>query len=897
MNDTITIEPDDIAPVALEDEMRRSYLDYAMSVIVARALPDVRDGLKPVHRRILYAMREGGYSWNQPFRKSARIVGDVMGKFHPHGDSAIYDAMVRMAQPFSMRLPLVAGQGNFGSMDNDPPAAMRYTEARLARAAEALLTDIDKDTVDFQPNYDDSEQEPVVLPAQFPNLLVNGAGGIAVGMATNIPTHNLGEVIDACFAYLDNPTISVDELMEYVPGPDFPTGGVLLGREGIRQAYQTGRGTVILRARTEIEERQEGSRQAIIVTEVPYQVNKARMIERISEVVNLKLIEGIQALRDESDRRGIRIVIELKQGVEPRVLLNQLYRHTQMQVSFGINMLALDGGRPETLSLDRVLHAFIVFREEVVARRTRHDLGKARERAHVLVGLAVAVANIDEIIQVIRQASDPAEARAGLQARPWPAADTAPLLALLGMPGGTLDDGSYQLSDAQARAILDLRLHRLTGLERQKIAEELEEVAERIRGYLEILGSRETLLSVIREELRSVRERFADKRRSVFTDDEIAPDEEDLIQREDMVVTVSQGGNIRRVQLSTYRAQKRGGKGRAGMSARYEDAVSQVIIAHTHTPLLFFSASGIVYKLKVHRLPRTGPQGRGVKMQQVIEALPAGDRITAVMAMPDDEESWQDLSVMFATANGNVRRNTLADFINIPRRGKIAMKLDEDDVLVGVKPCGLDDHILLATRQGKALRFQAKDVREFVSRTSTGVRGVTLLEEDRVISMSVLDGAEFTPEERNTYLSKGSIGDLVRTAEMRTREQMILSVASDGYGKRTSAYDYRVTRRGGQGIELMARSSGETEVAAAFPVEENDQLLLVTDGGQLIRCPVADIRIARRSTRGVRLFNIPEGARVVQVSHLADANEDDETEDQNGEDVEADAGSGAGGRE
>ena len=894
MTDATTIEPDDIAPVALEDEMRRSYLDYAMSVIVARALPDVRDGLKPVHRRILYAMREGGYGWSQPFRKSARIVGDVMGKFHPHGDSAIYDAMVRMAQPFSMRLPLVAGQGNFGSMDNDPPAAMRYTEARLARAAEALLTDIDKDTVDFQPNYDDSEQEPAVLPAQYPNLLVNGAGGIAVGMATNIPTHNLGEVIDACFAYLDNPAISVDELMDHLPGPDFPTGGVLLGRKGIRQAYHTGRGTVILRARTAIEDR-PGNREAIIVTEVPYQVNKARMIERISEVVTLKLVEGIQALRDESDRRGIRIVIELKPGVEHRVLLNQLYRHTQLQVSFGINMLALDGGRPETLALDRIVRAFTDFREEVVARRTRHDLGKARERAHVLVGLSVAVANIDEIIRVIRQAGDPAEARAGLLARAWPAADTAPLLALLGTAGGApLEEGGYRLSAAQARAILDLRLHRLTGLERQKIAEELEEVAARIRGYLEILGSREKLLAVIRAELQSVRDRFADARRSTFTDDEIDPDEEDLIQREDMVVTVSQGGNIRRVQLSTYRAQKRGGKGRAGMSTRYEDAVSQVIIAHTHTPLLFFSASGIVYKLKVHRLPRTGPQGRGVKMQQVIEALPAGERITAVMAMPDDEERWPDLSVMFATGKGNVRRNTLADFINIPRRGKIAMKLDEDDVLVGVKPCGPGDHILLATRQGKALRFPAEDVREFVSRASTGVRGIALRGDDRVISMSVLDGAEFTAEERDTYLSQNGIGDLLRTTEMRGREQMILSVASDGYGKRTSAYDYRVTKRGGQGVEMMARGGEEVEVVAAFPVEAADQLLLMTDGGQLIRCPVTDIRIARRTTRGVRLFDIPEGARVVQVSHLADADGEDRGEAAGSG---ADAGNSAGGQE
>jgi len=882
VSDTAIIEPDDIAPVALEDEMRRSYLDYAMSVIVARALPDVRDGLKPVHRRILYAMREGGYGWNQPFRKSARIVGDVMGRFHPHGDNAIYDAMVRMAQPFSMRLPLVAGQGNFGSMDNDPPAAMRYTEARLARAAEALLTDIDKDTVDFQPNYDESEQEPVVLPAQFPNLLVNGAGGIAVGMATNIPTHNLGEVIDACLAYLDNPAMTVDELMEHMPGPDFPTGGVLLDRGGLRQAYLTGRGPVVLRARTEVESR-PNNREAIIVTEGPYQVNKARMIERISEVANEKLVEGIQALRDESDRRGIRIVIELKPGVEHRVLLNQLYRHTQLQVTFGINMLALNGGRPETLSLDRIFQAFVAFREEVIGRRTRHDLGKARERAHVLIGLAVAVANIDAIIRVIRQAGDPAEARAGLLARAWPAADTEPLLALLGGAAGALEDGGYRLSDAQARAILDLRLHRLTGLERRKIADELEEVAGRIRDYLEILGSRERLLAVIREELQAVRERFADARRSTFTDADIAPDEEDLIQREDMVGTVSRGGNIRRVQLATYRAQKRGGKGRAGMSSRYEDTVSQVIIAHTHTPLLFFSASGIVYRLKVHRLPRTGPQGRGVRMQQVIEALPAGDRITAVMAMPDDEASWSSLSVMFATEGGHVRRNMLADFVNIPRRGKIAMKLNEGDALVGAAPCGPGEHILLATRRGKAMRFPADQVRLFQSRSSMGVRGIALGGGDRVISMSVLDGAAFTAEERDTYLSQRTIGDLLRTAELKAHEQMILSVASDGYGKRTSAYDYRVTRRGGQGIELMARSSADVEVVAAFPVKEADQLLLMTDGGQLIRCPVADIRIARRPTRGVRLFKIPEGARVVSVSHLADADEADRDRGKDGE--------------
>ena len=860
--------------------MRKSYLDYAMSVIVARALPDVRDGLKPVHRRILYAMREGGYGWNQPFRKSARIVGDVMGKYHPHGDSAIYDAMVRMAQPFSMRLLLISGQGNFGSMDNDPPAAMRYTEARLAQAAEALLADIDRDTVDFQPNYDDSDREPTALPAEFPNLLVNGAGGIAVGMATNVPTHNLGEVIDACLAFIDDPDITVDGLMRHIPGPDFPTGGVVIGKGGIRQAYETGRGGVIVRARHEIEPR-PGDREAIVVTEVPYQVNKARMIERISEVVSLKLIDGIQALRDESDRRGIRVVIELKRDAATEVVLNQLHKYTQMQVSFSANMLALDGGRPEVLSLRRIIQAFVEFREEVITRRTTHELGKARERAHVLVGLAVAVANIDEVIRIIRSAADPAEARTGLLERRWPVGDIAPLLGLIDERAPGDGEGGYRLSETQARAILDLRLHRLTGLERERIAEELTEVAGRIREYLAILGSRERLLEVMREELRSVRDRFADARRSTLDDAEIDQDLEDLIQREDMVVTVSRGGYIKRVPLSTYRAQRRGGKGRAGMSIREEDVVSQVFVANTHTPILFFSSAGIVYKLKVYRLPEGTPQARGRKMQQVIQDLPPGDWISTVMPLPGDGEVAEDSSVMFATASGNVRRNALSDFVNVLARGKIAMKLEEGDTLVGVAPCAVGDHVLLATKAGKAIRFPVSEVRLFQGRNSSGNRGIGLAGEDRVISMSILDGAEFTPEERDAYLRQADDGATPpeRVDELRAHEQMILTVASDGYGKRTSAYDYRVTRRGGQGIALMGLPNGEVEVVAAFPVGEGDQLVLVTDGGQLIRCPVADIRVARRTTRGVRLFNVAEGERVVSVSHLAEDVDDDGEED------------------
>jgi len=882
--------------------MKRSYLDYAMSVIVARALPDVRDGLKPVHRRILYAMKEAGYDWNRPYRKSARVVGDVMGQYHPHGDSAIYDTMVRMAQEFSMRLQLIDGQGNFGSMDGDPPAAMRYTEARLTRAAsDALLADIDEDTVDFQDNYDESTQEPVVLPARFPNLLVNGAGGIAVGMATNIPPHNLGEVIDGCLAAIEKPDISIDELMEIIPGPDFPTGGVILGRAGIRDAYHTGRGSLRVRAKTEIEEIRK-DRQAIIVTEVPYQVNKARMLERIAELVRAKTIEGIADLRDESDRQGLRVVIELRRDAEPEVVLNQLFRHSQLQGSFGCNMLALNGGRPEVLDLRAILTAFIDFREEVVTRRTAFRLGKARDRAHVLVGLAIAVANIDPVIALIRAAPDPVTAREQLMARRWPAQDVAPLIALIDEPGRAVEaDGTYSLSEAQARAILDLRLQRLTGLEREKIAAELEGIAGEIREFLEILSSRERLLGVLREELTDMKERFATPRRTVIQEQGFEQEDEDLIQREDMVVTVSHGGYIKRVPLSTYRAQRRGGKGRAGMATREEDFVSQVFVCNTHTPVLFFSSRGMVYKLKVYRLPIGTPQARGKALINLLP-LQEGEWITTFMPMPEDEATWDRMYVVFATSDGNVRRNKLSDFVRVMANGKIAMKLDGgDSELVSVRPCGPDDDVLLATAGGRCIRFSVSDVRVFAGRTSTGVRGVKLAKGDKVISMSILRSGEAeSTEERDAYLRyanarrRGENGNgeaaqengielsPERLAELAEGEQFILSVANDGYGKRTSAYEYRLTGRGGRGIgnlDLSRAGGRESGVVAAFPVAPGDQIMLVTDGGKLIRSPVEDIRIAGRTTRGVMLFRIDESERIVSVAHLPE--EDDE--DENGE--------------
>jgi len=889
--------------------MKRSYLDYAMSVIVSRALPDVRDGLKPVHRRILYSMKEQGYDWNRPFRKSARVVGDVMGKYHPHGDAAIYDAMVRMAQDFSMRLRLIEGQGNFGSMDGDPPAAMRYTEARLAQAAHHLLEDIDKETADFQENYDSTTREPMVLPAEFPNLLVNGAGGIAVGMATNIPTHNLGEVIDACCLLLDDPAIGIERLMQCIPGPDFPTGGIIYGAAGIRAAYHTGRGSIVMRGRTEIEKLGR-DREAIIVTEIPYQVNKARMIEQIAEVVRDKKVEGISDLRDESDRHGVRVVIELRRDAMSEVVLNQLYRHTALQTTFGVNMLALNGGRPEMMDIKRILEAFIAFREEVITRRTVFELGKARERAHTLVGLAIAVANLDEMIALIRAAKDPQVAREGLMGKPWPAADVAPLIALIDEPGRAVVDGAYRLSEAQARAILDLRLNRLTGLERDKIAEELRQVCTQIARYLEVLISRDKLRGILRDELLRIRERFADPRRTELLEAEAEVDIEDLIQREDMVVTVSHNGYIKRVPLSAYRAQRRGGKGRAGMSTREEDFVAQVFVVNTHTPVLFFSSRGLAYKQKVYRLPLGTPQARGKALVNLLP-LEEGETITTLMPLPEDEASWDDLHVMFATASGHVRRNRLGDFTNVMANGKIAMKLANGDRLIAVRTCTEDDDILLATLRGKCIRFPVTDVRVFSGRNSTGNRGIRLEGDDEVISMSILDHVEVETAERAAYLRQAAqmrrngeeepdpeeageegngaaVISPARVEELAGREQFLLTVADSGFGKRSSAYEYRIARRGGKGIELMKLGARDSRVVAAFPVMDDDQIMLVTDGGKLIRTTVGDIRIAGRSTRGVTLFRVAEDERVVSVAHLMDVGDDEEPGDS-----AAEGGSGA----
>ena len=897
----------DTTPVPIEEEMKRSYLDYAMSVIVSRALPDVRDGLKPVQRRIIYAMHENGYTHDKPFRKAARIVGDVMGKYHPHGDQAIYDALVRMAQDFAMRLPLIQGQGNFGSMDGDRPAAMRYTEARLAEAAHTLIDDIDKETVDFQPNYDESVQEPMVLPARYPNLLVNGAGGIAVGMATSMPPHNLGEVIDACCAVIDEPEISIDELIErHVQGPDFPTGGIILGRHGFIAAYQTGRGSVAVRAAVRIETIRK-ERQAIIVDEIPYQVNKARLVEIIAEAARDKRIEGIADLRDESDRDGIRVVVEVKREAEPEIVLNQLYRFTPLQTSIGITMLALDGRRPRTMNLKQLIEAFLIFREEVIRRRSVFLLGKARTRAHALIGLAVAVANIDAVVQAIRAAPDAAAAREALMGRSWPARDIEPLIQLIDEEDHRLEDGAYRLSEAQARAILDMRLQRLTGLEREKIREELDALGKEIAGYLAILGSREKLLEILRGELVEVKERFATPRRTRFEDFGPEADIEDLIQREDMVVTVTITGYIKRVPLSTYRAQRRGGKGRAGMATREEDFVSHVFVVNTHTPVLFFSSTGIAYKLKTYRLPQGTPQARGKAMVNILP-LKAKETITALMPLRGDESTWSDLYVVFATSSGRVRRNALSDFITINAGGKIAMKLDEGDRLVRVRPFGDADDVLLFTRRGQCIRFAVADLRVFSGRTSTGVRGIKLAADDEVISMCGLTHVEIDAAGREEYLLAANarrrlaVSDYSERPDARAAdeaqaarldqpdftalaeaEEFLLTVAEDGYGKRTSAYEYRATGRDGSGIAALdlTRAQGESTTVAAFPVLPTDQIVMVTDAGQLIRIAVPEISIMGRKTRGVRLFATAEGERVVSVSRIRDVDDAPAADEEN----------------
>ena len=895
--------PADIKPVSILDEMKRSYLDYAMSVIVSRALPDVRDGLKPVHRRILYSMHENNFTPDRAYNKSARTVGDVIGKYHPHGELAVYDALVRMAQDFSMRAPLIDGQGNFGSVDGDPPAAQRYTEARLAPVALPLLDDLENDTVDFKPNYDDKEEEPVVLPARFPNLLVNGAGGIAVGMATNIPPHNFGETIDGLLAMMDKPDITLDELLEHIPGPDFPTGGSILGRAGIRAAYATGRGSIIMRAQVAVEELRK-DREALIVSEIPYQVNKATLIERIAELVREKRVEGISDLRDESDRDGMRIVIELKRDAVADVVLNQLWRFTALQSSFGANMIALNGGRPEMLTLADILRAFLDFREDVVTRRTKHLLAKARDNAHVQVGLAIAVANIDEVIRLIRTSPDSGTARTALMERHWPARDMAPLITLIADPRHALNaDGAIRLSEAQARAILELRLARLTALGRDEIAEALNRLSAEIADYLDILSSRTRLMGIIRDDLIRMKAEFATPRRTVLLDSDADMEDEDLIQREDMVVLVSHGGYIKRAPLSTYRAQRRGGKGRGAMATRDEDFVARLFVASTHQPVLFFSSAGQVYKEKVWRLPLAAPQSRGKALVNLLP-LEADERITTIMALPEDEATWEALDVMFATTRGTVRRNKLSDFAQVNRSGKIAMRLDEGERIVDVQICSDKDDVLLTTAKGQCIRFAVDDVRVFKGRDSMGVRGIALAESDSVISLAILKSFDATADERVAYLkqrraAEGEADEVEangdsedangaaneesalepeRIEAMRAAEQVILTVSENGYGKRSSSFEYRVTGRGGKGIVAMAVNARNGALVASFPVEESDELMLVTDGGQLIRVPVTGIRIAGRSTQGVIVFNTAEEEHVVSVDRIGETESEEEGE-------------------
>ena len=887
--------------ISIEDEMKTSYLDYAMSVIVSRAIPDLRDGLKPVHRRILYAMHETGNSHDKSYRKSARPVGDVMGKYHPHGDSAIYDALVRMAQDFSMSLPLLDGQGNFGSMDGDNPAAMRYTEVRMDKPAASLLADIEKDTVDFQDNYDGKDQEPSVLPARFPNMLVNGAGGIAVGMATNIPPHNLGEIVDATLALIDNPDLSSEDLIQYVPGPDFPTGGIMLGRSGARKAYLEGRGSVIIRAKTHIEEIRK-DRYAIVVDEIPYQVNKASMIEKIAEAARDKKIESVAHVQDESDRNGVRVVVELKRDATPDVVLNQLFRFTPMQTSFGCNMLALNGGRPETLTLHRFLSCFIDFREEVVARRTAFELRKARERSHILCGLAVAVSNVDEVVATIRASADAAEAREKLMTRRWPAAEIAEYIRLIDDPGHTVnEDGTYYLSETQARAILELRLQRLTQIGVKEVTDELQELAGKIKEYLTILGSRERIMGIIADELREVRASFAVDRRTEIVDWSGDMEDEDLIEREDMVVTVTQSGYIKRTALADFRAQKRGGKGLSGMSTKDDDVVTTLFVANTHTQLLFFTTDGMVYKLKTWRLPLGGRTAKGKAIVNILP-IPSGVSIAAIMPVDVPDEEWENLQIVFATTGGDVRRNRLSDFTNVRRNGKIAMKLPEDGSvrLVNARICSEDDDIMLVTNSGRAIRFKTTDLRVFNSRESTGVRGIRLSGDDCVVSMSVIRHSEATPEERVAYLKmrraiagltdeagdsdEEAVADMAlsqeRYAEMSAAENLILTITEQGAGKLSSSHDYPVRGRGGMGVAAMDKAMRGGDLVASFPVELDDQIMLATSKGQSIRVPVEGISFRSRSAGGVKVFNTGKGEVVVSVAWIADQGDDDDAEEE-----------------
>ncbi len=879
----------------ITDEMKRSYLEYAMSVIISRALPDVRDGLKPVHRRILYAIQRLGLDWNKKHMKSSKVVGDTMGDFHPHGNLAIYDALVRMAQEFSMRVPLIDGQGNFGSVDGDPPAAMRYTEARRAKVAHSLTEDIDKDTVEFQPNYDGSENEPIVLPARYPNLLVNGASGIAVGMATNVPPHNLGEVIDACLAYMDDPSISMDALTEIVPGPDFPTGGLIIGKLAARAALAHGRGSILMRAKCTVEEIRK-DREAIIVHEIPYQVNKARMLERMAELVRDKRVEGISDIRDESDRHGMRVVIELKRDASSEVVLNQLYRFSELQTSFGVNMLAITDGRPQQLNLKQLIAIFVAFREEVITRRTRFELGKARDRAHILAGLALAVANIDEVIALIRAAPDAATAKVQLMERAWPAKDVAPLVALIADPRHLIaEDGTLHLSEEQAKAILDIRLQRLTALGRDEIGEEVKKLSEAIKDYLDILSSRPRVLAIIREELGAIRDEYATPRLTELVDADVEIEDEALIEREDVAITVTHAGYIKRTPLAEYRVQGRGGKGRAGMATREEDFVTSLFVASTHAPMVFFSSTGMAYKLKVWRLPEARIQGKGKAMVNLLP-LSEGERVATILALPEDESQWEKFNVVFATKSGQVRRNELSDFVNINKSGKIAMKLEPKDGIVGVQICSDRDDVLLTTKLGKCIRFPLGDIRVFKGRESTGVRGIKLADGDEVVSLTLLTHSDASSAEARAYLKQASAvrkaisgeddaGDESvddseesggeeanltpeRYAELGAREQLLLAVSENGFGKLTSSYEDRVTGRGGSGIVAMGMGRKNSAILAAFPVEESDDLMLISNAGQTIRVPVGTISVQGRAAQGVVVFRVEDAERVVSVERI-----------------------------
>ena len=885
----IVDENSEISNINLDTEMRQSYLDYAMSVIVSRALPDARDGLKPVHRRILYSMYENNYEWNKPYRKSARVVGDVIGKYHPHGDQSIYDALVRMAQPFSMHLPLIEGQGNFGSVDGDPPAAMRYTEVRMEKISQHLLNDLDKETVDFQENYDNSESEPIVIPAEFPNLLVNGAGGIAVGMATNIPPHNLGEITDACLLLLDKPEASIDELIEIVPGPDFPTGGIILGQSGSRSAYSTGKGSIIIRGKVSIEDLPK-DKKAIIISEIPYQLNKVSLIEKIAELVREKTIDGITDLRDESDRNGMRIYIELRKDAVPDVILNQLYRYTQLQTSFGANTVALDRGNPKTLNLKELLECFLDFREDVVTRRIKFLLNKARDRAHILVGLAIAVSNIDEIIKLIRSSKSPSDAKEKLMKKEWPAKDVKSLIELIDDPRHSLSKkGLCMFSDEQARAILELRLQRLTAIGKEDIENEMDELKKNIEDYLLTLKSKEKVIDIIKKELTEIRDNFSIPRRTEIVDYIDDVQDEDLIKKEEMAVTVSHSGYIKRVPLSTYRSQNRGGKGRSGMQTKDEDFVTNIFVANTHQPILFFSSTGMVYKLKTYLLPISSPQAKGKALINLLP-LSEGEVITTIMPLSENEDDWKDLYVMFATSTGGIRRNNLSDFLRINKNGKIAMKPSEGESIISVQTCTDDNDILLATKKGQCIRFSVDKVRVFASRSSTGVRGIKLDKNDSVMAMSILNHVEGETDEFRAYLKASSImrrakDDIEesiadedvslelsteRYAELAAKEQVILTVASNGQGKRTSSYEYRLTNRGGKGVISMMLTKSNSDMVSSFPIDENDEIMLIDDNGQLIRCPVSGIRIMGRNTQGVKIFNISEDSSVVSVERVVE---------------------------